>query len=138
MLIMLVRAASVLGFCFFTRIRAKRPPFSHQPSALWRAEIPPRFQRLKDSLAICTVYVYNTSTVPVILRYKNIKIIIYPLDHNPAHVHVIAPGCEAKFILDPVECYFCRGFKEKFIREMEIYLESKNELLMEAWNEYQN
>ncbi len=75
--------------------------------------------------------------MPVILRYKNIRIIIYPMDHSPPHVHVLAPDCEAKFYIEPVECYYCRGFKEKFIKEMTEYLETKKELLMEAWNDYQ-
>lgn len=76
--------------------------------------------------------------MPVILRYRNVKICIFPDDHGPAHVHVIAPECEAKFTLEPVSCYFCRGFKEKFIKEMTKYLEQRVDILLEAWNEYQN
>lgn len=74
--------------------------------------------------------------MPVVLRYKNIKIIIFFKDHNPPHVHVIGPGAEAKFEINPISCYFSRGFKRKFLLEMAEYLEEHKDLLIEAWSEY--
>ncbi|MCB0407572.1 MAG: DUF4160 domain-containing protein [Bdellovibrionales bacterium] len=71
------------------------------------------------------------------MRYKNIRVVIYPQDHWPPHIHVLAPGCEAKFTLDPIDCYFCRGFKESFIKATTKYLKEKQNLLLEAWIEYQ-
>lgn len=82
------------------------------------------------------MHIFMYTYMPVIIRYKNVKICIFPDDHSPAHV--IAPDCEAKFTLKPVDCYFCRGFKEKFIKEMKKYLEQRVDILMEAWNEYQS
>jgi uncharacterized protein (DUF4415 family) len=32
--------------------------------------------------------------VPVIFIYRNIRVIVYPKDHLPPHVHVIGPGFE--------------------------------------------
>lgn len=74
---------------------------------------------------------------PTIIRTRNYRVIIYPKDHNPAHVHVLGPGVEAKFRLDDFECYYSRGFSTKAILWIQKYLRGKEELLWEAWNEYQ-
>lgn len=34
-----------------------------------------------------------------VLRLDNFRVVIYPNDHRPAHVHVIGQGCEAVFDL---------------------------------------
>jgi hypothetical protein len=46
--------------------------------------------------------------MPTVLRFAGLRVVIYPNDHRPAHVHVIGPahvhviggGCEAVFNLD--------------------------------------
>jgi len=35
--------------------------------------------------------------MPTILRFAGSRIVIYPNDHRPAHVHVIGNDCEAVF-----------------------------------------
>jgi hypothetical protein len=38
--------------------------------------------------------------VPTILRIGHLRVVIYPNDHRPAHVHVIGPEHEAIFYLN--------------------------------------
>lgn len=35
--------------------------------------------------------------MPTILRFEGLRVVVYPNDHRPAHVHVIGRGCEAVF-----------------------------------------
>jgi hypothetical protein len=74
---------------------------------------------------------------PAILRTKNISIKIYFKDHNPPHVHVVAPDAEAKFCLETCEWISSRGFSEKALSKIKPFLLKNKELLMEAWDEYQ-
>lgn len=37
--------------------------------------------------------------MPIVLRFDGLRVVIYPNDHRPAHVHVIGRGCEAVFDL---------------------------------------
>ncbi|HTA22364.1 MAG TPA: DUF4160 domain-containing protein [Terriglobales bacterium] len=37
--------------------------------------------------------------MPTVLRFEGLRVVIYPNDHRPAHVHVIGRGCEAVFNL---------------------------------------
>jgi hypothetical protein len=41
--------------------------------------------------------------MPTVLRFGSWRVVVYPNDHRPAHVHVIGRGCEAVFDLH------CRG-----------------------------
>jgi hypothetical protein len=38
--------------------------------------------------------------MPTILTFFGLRLVVYPKDHRPAHVHVIGRGCEAVFTLD--------------------------------------
>jgi hypothetical protein len=52
--------------------------------------------------------------MPTVLRIGSLRVVIYPNDHRPAHVHVIGEGCEAVFNLNgpsgPVVIRENRGF----------------------------
>jgi hypothetical protein len=37
--------------------------------------------------------------MPTVLRVGKLRVVIYPNDHRPAHVHVIGNGCEGVFLL---------------------------------------
>lgn len=37
--------------------------------------------------------------MPTVLRISGLRVVIYPTDHRPAHVHVIGANGEAVFIL---------------------------------------
>jgi len=38
--------------------------------------------------------------MPVVLRFDGLRVVIYPNDHRPAHVHVIGVKGEAVFVLN--------------------------------------
>jgi hypothetical protein len=38
--------------------------------------------------------------MPTVLRLGSLRVVIYPNDHRPAHVHVIGPAGEAVFLLN--------------------------------------
>ena len=38
--------------------------------------------------------------MPTVLCFDGLRVVVYPNDHRPAHVHVIGRGCEAVFNLD--------------------------------------
>jgi hypothetical protein len=37
--------------------------------------------------------------MPTVLRLGAVRVVIYPNDHRPAHVHVVGAGGEAAFVL---------------------------------------
>ncbi len=39
--------------------------------------------------------------MPTIHRFHGFRVVVYPNDHRPAHVHVMGKGCEAVFRLNP-------------------------------------
>lgn len=75
--------------------------------------------------------------MPTVIYIGSIKIRIYPKDHLPHHVHAVGPDCEAKFEIETLECSFSRGFTNKDLKRIQVYLEKHKEYLMEVWNEYQ-
>lgn len=38
--------------------------------------------------------------MPTVLRLGALRVVIYPNDHRPAHVHVLGAGGEAVFVLN--------------------------------------
>ena len=38
--------------------------------------------------------------MPTVFRLGGLRVVVYPNDHRPAHVHVIGRGCEAVFRLN--------------------------------------
>ncbi len=41
--------------------------------------------------------------MPTVHRFDGLRVVIYPNDHRPAHVHVMGKGCEAVFKLNAPE-----------------------------------
>jgi len=64
--------------------------------------------------------------VPTVLRIGNLRVVIYPNDHRPAHVHVIGPGPEASFYLNcptgPVTLCENDGFSSRELNRVEAIL----------------
>ncbi|MBU6421788.1 MAG: DUF4160 domain-containing protein [Gammaproteobacteria bacterium] len=64
--------------------------------------------------------------MPTLSRVDGLRIVIYPNDHRPAHVHVIGPKGEAVFFLNcpegPPELRECFGFKRVEVNRMQSYL----------------
>lgn len=74
---------------------------------------------------------------PTIFKIWKFRVMIYPKDHSPAHVHVVGPDAEAKFDVQTMECIANNGFSEKTIKRIKEYLKDRKQSLMEAWHEYQ-
>jgi hypothetical protein len=77
--------------------------------------------------------------VPTVLRFDGLRVVIYPNDHRPAHVHVIGAGSEAVFSLGcpygPVEVRENYGFRSGQILKIEAALTEYLRDLCQAWEE---
>ena len=74
---------------------------------------------------------------PTLFKVGNARVVVYPNDHNPPHVHVLSPDGEAKFLLKDFECIFVRGFSKSDIRRLRAFLRERKDILEEAWDDYQ-
>ena len=77
--------------------------------------------------------------MPTVLRFGGLRVVIYPNDHRPVHVHVIGRGCEAVFHLNcpagPVELRENFGFSRREISKIESGLAERVDTLCSAWEE---
>ena len=78
--------------------------------------------------------------MPTILEmdFGRIKVVIYFKDHDPPHVHAIAPGCEARFAIESLELLSSSGFTRTAIGKIRRYLGANQWALIEAWNVYKD
>lgn len=75
--------------------------------------------------------------MPTVLRFGGLRVVIYPNDHRPEHVHVIGRGCEAVFELGcpagPLALRENYGFSRRdLVRIQDAVLESLS-ALCGAW-----
>ena len=74
-----------------------------------------------------------------VLRLDGMRVVIYPNDHRPAHVHVIGGGREAVFKVNcpagPVELRENYGFSRREIAPIQTVLTQHLEELCRAWEE---
>ncbi|HET8891329.1 MAG TPA: DUF4160 domain-containing protein [Candidatus Angelobacter sp.] len=77
--------------------------------------------------------------MPTVLRFDGLRVVIYPNDHRPAHVHVIGRGHEAVFNLNcrtgPVDLRENYGFSQREISHIERVLNEHLEELCRAWEQ---
>lgn len=77
--------------------------------------------------------------MPTVLRIGNLRVVIYPNDHRPAHVHVIGVEHEALFYLNcpegPVGLRENYGFSVREIVRIIAALTKYVEELCAAWEE---
>lgn len=75
--------------------------------------------------------------MPVVLRLNNLRAVIYPNDHRPAHVHVISADCEAVFNLHcpdgPPELRENYGLARREVTQITTWLAEQLRNLCEAW-----
>jgi uncharacterized protein DUF4160 len=75
--------------------------------------------------------------MPTVLRSGGLRIVVYPNDHRPAHVHVIGMGNEAVFELNclngPVELRENYGFSRRELARIAETLDSSVAALCKAW-----
>ncbi len=77
--------------------------------------------------------------MPTVLRAGGYRIVVYPNDHRPAHVHVIGGGHEALFYLNcttgPVSLRENYGFRKSELAAIEDLLTKNLAMLCVAWKE---
>ena len=75
--------------------------------------------------------------MPTVLWIGALRLVVYPNDHRPPHVHVIGRGCEAVFILDRIAgSVFLRenyGFATGGLARIARALLAKLAALLSAW-----
>lgn len=75
--------------------------------------------------------------MPTVLRHGRLRIMIYPADHRPAHVHAIGPDGEAVFNLNcpagPSELRENYGFKGRTLAVFERLINGHISGLCRAW-----
>lgn len=76
--------------------------------------------------------------MPTVLRCEGLRVVIYPADHRPAHVHVIGADGEAAFILNcpagPPELRESYGFSRPQVNRIRDALAGKLAVLCEEWS----
>ena len=75
--------------------------------------------------------------MPTVFRFDGLRVVIYPADHRPEHVHVIGADGEAVFILNcpagPSELRESYGFSRPQVTWIKDELASKIAVLCEEW-----
>ena len=75
--------------------------------------------------------------MPTILRFDGLRVVIYPNDHSPGHVHLIGADCEAVFELHcpegPVTLRESCGFTTRRLRRLSERLTASRRELCDAW-----
>ncbi|MBX3578450.1 MAG: DUF4160 domain-containing protein [Rhizobiaceae bacterium] len=73
--------------------------------------------------------------MPTVLRLSGLNVVIYPDDHEPAHVHVRGDG-EAKISLEPsVRLDWERGMSWATAQKAVRLVAANREMLLRKWNE---
>jgi hypothetical protein len=77
--------------------------------------------------------------MPTVLRLGSLRVVIYPNDHRPAHVHVIGQGSSAILNLNcpdgPVSVRANFGFSERQLHGIQAKLLEQIAELCKAWEE---
>jgi hypothetical protein len=75
--------------------------------------------------------------MPTVLTIFGLRVVIYPNDHRPVHVHIIGNGCEAVFNLHcpqgPPELRENYGFSRKELVRIADELAANLEALCRQW-----
>jgi hypothetical protein len=74
--------------------------------------------------------------VPTALRIEGLRVVIYPNDHPPAHVHVIGPGWVVVVNLLGPELREVIGCNEMEARRVLRLVAEYREALLEAWRRW--
>lgn len=77
--------------------------------------------------------------MPTLLKIDGLRVVIYPNDHRPAHVHVMGNGGEAVFHLQcpegPPLLRESHGFKQRELARTALRLARELQPLCRAWRE---
>lgn len=73
--------------------------------------------------------------MPVIYRYDGFRIVIYPHDHPPPHVHVSNAGGEVVIEIETLVIRRRRGMREKDVVRAVGVVADLTDMLLESWRE---
>ncbi len=74
--------------------------------------------------------------MPTVLRIDGWRVVIYPNDHSPAHVHVIGPGWVVVVNLVGPEVREAIGCSRTHTRHVLSVVEEHRHTLLEVWRQY--
>lgn len=74
--------------------------------------------------------------MPTVLRIDGLRVVIYPNDHSPAHVHVIGPGWVVVITLARPDVREAIGCNEANARRALDLVTYHQAALIEAWRRY--
>ena len=78
--------------------------------------------------------------MPVVFRYRGHRFHFYSNEgdpREPAHVHVVKDGVDAKFWLWPdVVVAYNDGYSARVLRELTEIIEQRRDEIAQAWDEY--
>jgi hypothetical protein len=78
--------------------------------------------------------------MPTVSRFAGLRVVIYPNDHRPAHVHVIGKGCEVVFNLHcpdgPTELRENYGFNLRDLNRIEAALAADLAAMCREWERF--
>ena len=74
--------------------------------------------------------------MPTILRINGWRMVIYPNDHSPAHVHVLAAGWEVVVNLLALEIREVIRCDERQARQVLRHVADHRSMLMDAWRQF--
>jgi len=68
--------------------------------------------------------------MPVFLRTKNLRFVIYSNDHVPEHCHIKGPNAEMKIDLTSLKIISSKGFSKKDSNKILSFIKDKKDLLL--------
>jgi hypothetical protein len=74
--------------------------------------------------------------MPTVLRVDGLRVVIYPNNHLPAHVHVLGPGWVAVVNLVGPEVREVLGCDDREARRVLRLITRHQEELLEAWRNF--
>jgi hypothetical protein len=73
--------------------------------------------------------------MPTVLRAGGLRIVIYPADHQPAHVHVLGPGWAVVINLMGLDVREVIGCNEREASRAQRLVANHRDALMDAWRQ---
>lgn len=74
--------------------------------------------------------------MPTVLRIEGLRVVVYPNDHPPAHVHVIGPGWVVVVNLIDLDLREAIGCNEAEARRVLRLVAAHRGALLEAWRRW--
>jgi len=74
--------------------------------------------------------------MPTVMRINGLRVVIYPNDHPPAHVHVLGPGWVVVINLIELELREAIGCNEPEARRVLRLIANHRTALLDAWRRF--